>query len=146
MILTIFSQDHVLLIESPLKIYARLGKRRRVSIRLPSYIKCHRALSRVYSWVQAGLYRSARPTNFHLISFRSRRSFAGSSSVHEKSIRYLTSSGFRRGNFAVSFSTKSSSLLQTSSFHLAKRWRTSRFASARTFRDNMTAESILANL
>lgn len=39
--------------ESPLiKIYARLGKRRGAPIRLPSYIKCHRALSRFYSWVQ----------------------------------------------------------------------------------------------
>lgn len=81
----------------PIKIYARLGKRwGEQPIRLPSYIKCHRALSRFYSWVQAGLYRSARPTNFHLISFRLRRSCAHVVVVrqpHEKSIhRYLKSS------------------------------------------------------
>lgn len=118
-------------------------------IRLPSYIKCHRALSRFYSWVQAGLYRSARPTNFHLISFRSRRSCAHVvvvvDSRNEKSIhRYPRSS--RR------FSTPETSPLRfprspsRSDFILSPREEMADVPLAsrvpELFADNTTAESI----
>ena len=51
-------------------------------IRLPSYIKCHRASFRFYSWCRHAFTDQLSPNLVPL-----RRSRAGSSSVREKSIR-----------------------------------------------------------
>lgn len=91
--------------ESPLtRIYARLaikGEERNVRL-----AKLHKMPSSVVSILFLGAsrpYRSARPTDFHLISFRLRRIYADPSRRCTK----CRSEIIERGDFVVSFSTKS---------------------------------------